>query len=50
MTVEISIEKDRPFDRWKNMFKVALGQSKMTRSLFWILTYNNICRFCDNKH
>ena len=22
---------DRPFDRWKNMFRVALGQSKMTR-------------------
>ena len=24
---------DRPFDRWKNMFRVALGQSKMTRGL-----------------
>ena len=22
---------DRPLDRWKNMFRVALGQSKMTR-------------------
>jgi len=22
---------DRPYDRWKNMFRVAIGQSKMTR-------------------
>ena len=22
---------DRPIDRWKNMFRVAMGQSKMTR-------------------
>ena len=22
---------DRPTDRWKNMFRVAMGQSKMTR-------------------
>ena len=22
---------DRPYDRWKNMFRVALGQSKMSR-------------------
>ena len=41
---------DRSFDRWKNMLRVALGQSKMTRRPIAGFSYNYICWICYYKY